>query len=72
MMVATLHKEAGMLNENVSASILAIGKAVADPVMGKALDVSLGLVLGQIFSLPPVLNRGTASIQSFAKNHDDG
>ena len=52
-MVATLHKEAGMLNENVSVHQFSQSvRAVADPVMGKALgDVSLGLVLGQIFQL---------------------
>ena len=51
--VATLHKEAGMLNENVSVHQFSQSvRAVADPVMGKALgDVSLGLVLGQIFQL---------------------
>ena len=45
-MVATLHKEAGMLNENVSVHQFSQSiRAVADPVMGKALgDVSLGLV----------------------------
>ena len=52
-MVATLHKEAGMLKENVSVHQFSQSvRAVADPVMGKALgDVSLGLVLGQIFQL---------------------
>ena len=52
-MVANLHKEAGMLNENVSVHQFSQSvRAAADPVMGKALgDVSLGLVLGQIFQL---------------------
>ena len=52
-MVATLHKDAGMLNENVSVHQFSQSvRAVADPVMGKPLgDVSLGLVLGQIFQL---------------------
>jgi ubiquinone biosynthesis protein len=51
--VATLHKEAGMLNENVSVHQFSQSvRAVAGPVMGKALgDVSLGLVLGQIFQI---------------------
>jgi ubiquinone biosynthesis protein len=52
-MVANLHKEAGMLNENVSVHQFSQSvRAAADPVMGKAVgDVSLGLVLGQIFQL---------------------
>jgi ubiquinone biosynthesis protein len=52
-LVATLHKEAGMLNENVSVHQFSQSvRAVADPVMGKALgDVSLGHVLGQIFQI---------------------
>ena len=42
-----------MLNENVSVHQFSQSiRAAADPVMGKALgDVSLGLVLGQIFQL---------------------
>ncbi|MDC1381910.1 2-polyprenylphenol 6-hydroxylase [Candidatus Puniceispirillum sp.] len=52
-MVASLHKDAGMLGEAVSIHQFSQSvRAVADPVMGKALgDVSLGLVLGQIFQL---------------------
>ena len=52
-MVATLHKDAGMLGEAVSVHQFSQSvRAVADPVMGKALgEVSLGLVLGQIFQL---------------------
>ncbi len=52
-MVANLHKEAGMLNENVSVHQFSQSvRAAADPIMGKALgDVSLGIVLGQIFQL---------------------
>ena len=51
--VAKLHKDAGMLGDNVSTHLFSQSiRAVADPVMGKALgDVSLGLVLGQIFQL---------------------
>ncbi len=51
--VATLHKDAGMLGEAVSVHQFSQSvRAVADPVMGKALgEVSLGLVLGQIFQL---------------------
>ena len=52
-LVATLHKEAGMLGEAVSVHQFSQSvRAVAEPVMGKALgEVSLGLVLGQIFQL---------------------
>ena len=52
-MVATLHKDAGMLGDAVSAHQFSQSvRAVADPVMGKALgEVSLSLVLGQIFQL---------------------
>ena len=52
-MVATLHKDAGMLGEAVSVHQFSQSvRAVADPVMGKALgEVSLGIVLGQIFQL---------------------
>ena len=52
-MVATLHKDAGMLGEGVSVHQFSQSvRAVADPVMGKPLgEVSLGIVLGQIFQL---------------------
>ena len=52
-MVARLHADAGMLGETVSLAQFAQSvRAVADPVMGKALgEVSLGTVLGQIFQL---------------------
>jgi ubiquinone biosynthesis protein len=52
-MVAKLHKEAGMLGEGVSVHQFSQSvRAVADPVMGKPLgEVSLGVVLGQIFQL---------------------
>ena len=52
-MVARLHKDAGMLGEGVSTHQFSQSvRAVADPVMGKPLgEVSLGLVLGQIFQL---------------------
>jgi len=51
--VAKLHKDAGMLGEDVSLHLFSQSiRAVADPVMGKALgEVSLGTVLGQIFQL---------------------
>ncbi len=51
--VATLHKDAGMLGAAVSIHQFSQSvRAVADPVMGKVLgEVSLGLVLGQIFQL---------------------
>ena len=51
--VAKLHKDAGMLGEDVSLHLFSQSiRAVADPVMGKAIgDVSLGVVLGQIFQL---------------------
>jgi len=52
-MVAKLHKDAGMLGAGVSIHQFSQSvRAVADPVMGKPLgDVSLGVVLGQIFQL---------------------
>ncbi len=52
-MVAKLHKDAGMLGEGVSVHQFSQSvRAVADPVMGKPLgEVSLGVVLGQIFQL---------------------
>ena len=52
-MVATLHKDAGMLGQSVSVHQFSQSvRAVADPVMGKAIgEVSLGLVLGQVFQL---------------------
>lgn len=52
-MVARLHADAGMLGDNVSLAQFAQSiRAVADPVMGKALgEVSLGTVLGQVFQL---------------------
>ena len=52
-MVARLHADAGMLADHVSLAHFAQSvRAVADPVMGKALgEVSLGTVLGQIFQI---------------------
>jgi len=52
-MVARLHADAGMLSDSVSLAQFAQSvRAVADPVMGKALgEVSLGTVLGQVFQL---------------------
>jgi ubiquinone biosynthesis protein len=52
-MVAKLHNDAGMLNDNVSLHHFAQSiRAVADPVMGKPLgEVSLGIVLGQILQI---------------------
>ena len=51
--VAQLHADAGMLGQDVSLAAFAQSiRAVADPVMGKALgEVSLGIVLGQIFQI---------------------
>lgn len=51
--VAKLHKDAGMLGPDASVHLFSQSvRAVADPVMGKALgEVSLGTVLGQIFQL---------------------
>ena len=51
--VARLHADAGMLDDTVPLPSFAQSiRAVAEPVMGKALgDVSLGTVLGQIFQL---------------------
>ncbi|MGB2410966.1 MAG: ABC1 kinase family protein, partial [Candidatus Puniceispirillaceae bacterium] len=51
--VARLHADAGMLGDNVPLAPFAQSiRAVAEPVMGKALgEVSLGTVLGQIFQL---------------------
>lgn len=52
-MVAKLHSNAGMLDENVSLHLFAQAvRAVADPVMGKPIgEVSLGNVLGQVLKL---------------------
>jgi len=52
-MVAKLHADAGMLGDHESLAQFAQSiRAVADPVMGKALgEVSLGTVLGQILQL---------------------
>lgn len=52
-LVARLHADAGMLGEDVALAQFALSvRAVADPIMGKALgEVSLGTVLGQIFQL---------------------
>jgi len=51
--VALLHKNAGMLKDTVSVHQFSQAiRAVADPVMGKALgEVSLGTVLGQILQI---------------------
>ena len=51
--VAQLHADAGMLGKDVSLAAFAQSvRAVAGPVMGKALgEVSLGIVLGQIFQI---------------------
>ena len=51
--VALLHKNAGMLKNNVSVHQFSQAiRAVADPVMGKALgEVSLATVLGQILQI---------------------
>lgn len=51
--VAQVHADAGMLGKDISLAAFAQSvRAVADPVMGKALsEVSLGNVLGQIFQL---------------------
>ena len=50
---AKLHADAGMLGDHVPLAQFAQSiRAVADPVMGKALgDVSLGTVLGQVLQL---------------------
>ena len=52
-LVAKLHYDAGMLDDSVSLHHFSQSiRAVADPVMGKALgEVSLGTVLGQILQL---------------------
>ena len=52
-MVAKLHYDAGMLNDDVSlASFSQAIRAVTEPVMDQPMgDVSLGTVLGQIFGL---------------------
>ena len=52
-LVARLHADSGMLGEDVALAQFALSvRAVADPIMGKALgEVSLGTVLGQIFQL---------------------
>lgn len=52
-LVARLHSDAGMLGPDVSLAHFSQSvRAVADPIMGKALgDVSLGTVLGQIMAL---------------------
>ena len=51
--VARLHYDAGMLDDSVSLAAFSQSlRAVADPVLGKALgDISLGLVLGQILQI---------------------
>ena len=51
--VAKLHADAGMLGDHVPLAQFAQSiRAVADPVMGKALgEVSLGTVLGQVLQL---------------------
>jgi len=51
--VAKLHADAGMLGDHVPLAQFAQSiRAVADPIMGKALDeVSLGTVLGQVLQL---------------------
>jgi ubiquinone biosynthesis protein len=51
--VAQLHKNAGMLKDSISVHQFSQAiRAVADPVMGKALgDVSLATVLGQILQI---------------------
>jgi ubiquinone biosynthesis protein len=62
-MVATLHRDAGMLGDTVSLHHFSQSiRAVADPVMDKPLGaVSLGLVLGQVLQ---IANRFEIEVQT--------